>query len=360
LTIWKLYNCKRTAILNGWIETKLKGSPAKEWYKISLQLLDNQSAIGNPNSSTSCKSVSNGESLQQAIRNPNNKLLGILRTYKETMNKGDYEEGEEARSSSEELSLSSSSRKPNPEREENLSDSKPNPRKEKRREELASLDGRDSISPTLKEGTALKEKEIKEDSTVPISLDTDKPIKKEETVKDDTVPMLKVNTALKEKEIKDDRDINVIVDKLFNHINTINKSMSLPHVESSTLWYKDIRGIITDNNSIQDIYTVLEFIKDNPLLDERPRIRNASHLRKCFKTLLGFANSNPDKSNSKEEQKYFNAVKANTQNNSTPGTVKDRKHIPTKYESERAETMKARAQPTVKTTTNNNYGITQD
>jgi hypothetical protein len=106
LTIWKLYNCKRTAILNGWIETKLKGSPAKEWYKISLQLLDNQSAIGNPNSSTSCKSVSNGESLQQAIRNPNNKLLGILRTYKETMNKGDYEEGEEARSSSEELSLS--------------------------------------------------------------------------------------------------------------------------------------------------------------------------------------------------------------------------------------------------------------
>ena len=78
LTIWKLSKCKRIAILNKWIETRWIGSPAKEWYKINLELLNNQSAMENPNSSTIYESVSNGKSSQQAVRKPHSKLLENL------------------------------------------------------------------------------------------------------------------------------------------------------------------------------------------------------------------------------------------------------------------------------------------
>jgi len=90
LTIWKLYKCKRIAILNNWIEIKWKGSPAKEWYKINLELLNNQLAMENPNSSTIYESVSNGKTSQQAIRKPHSKLLGNLDAHIKENKEGDY------------------------------------------------------------------------------------------------------------------------------------------------------------------------------------------------------------------------------------------------------------------------------
>ena len=283
LTLWKIHNCKRIAILNGWIETKLKGSPAKEWYKINLQLLDNQLAIGNPNSSTNCKSVSDLESSQQAIMKPNNKLVGNRIAYKETMNKGDYKEGEEARSSSEELSLSSSSSiKPKQERDENLSDSEIQDKKRKD-------DRRESNSSMTKEVTSLTEEESKER-----------------------------NTYIK------------LTDKLFTHIN--GRSMDINNKQEFQ-WYIDLKGlVINDNYSVSQLRIAIDFVCSDSFWGRAGVITCVAGFKRNIEKILFRAKGNPIKPESKEEQNYFNSInKART--------------IRTKEEIERERVLESRSKP---------------
>lgn len=91
LTIRKLHRCKRTAILNKWIKTKWIGSPAKEWYKINLELLDTQSAMTKCNSSTIYESGSNDKTSQQAMTKRNGLPLQNAMAHIKETKKGNYE-----------------------------------------------------------------------------------------------------------------------------------------------------------------------------------------------------------------------------------------------------------------------------